>query len=253
MKIDLKDITFTIPFKKDTDERLENITTIIKYLQKYFDTNIIVAEQDDTRKLPNIDGIEYVFFPTTNYIMLRTTLLNKMCKMVRTPFVANYDTDVLFNVNQYVEAISALRANAVDAVFPYNGRFMNYIGQERSKIITNLSLDGILESHGHLNHPNSVGGALFWNKQRFIEGGMENENFKSWGFEDNERMIRFGKLGYRIARVNGILYHLNHPVSQNSSNTQHKAYNDNQIECNKVASMSVEQLKQYIKSWNWTK
>lgn len=253
MKIDLKDVTFTIPFKKDSDERLENILTIIKYLQKYFDTNIIVAEQDDVRKFPTVDGIEYVFFPATNYLMLRTTLLNKMCKMTKTPYIANYDTDVIFTVDQYVQAVNGLRSNVVDGVFPYAGRFMNYIGAERQRIISTLSLDGITEANGHLNHPNSVGGALIWNKQKFIEGGMENENFKSWGFEDNERMVRFTRLGYRIGRVAGILYHLNHPVSQNSSNTQHKAYNDNQIECNKVASMGIEQLKQYVKSWNWTK
>ena len=28
----------------------------------------------------------------------------------------------------------------------------------------------------------------------YIEGGMENENFKSWGLEDAERLYRFTTL-----------------------------------------------------------
>jgi hypothetical protein len=253
MKINLKDVTFNIPFKKDSDERLENIITIIRYIQKYFDTNIIVCEQDETRNFPEMEGVKYFFLPASNYILLRTAMLNKMCKLSNTPFIANYDTDVVFPVNQYVSAMEALKQNLVDGIFPYNGRFMNYIGQERRTIIDTLSLENMTEAQGHLNHPSSVGGAIFWNKQKFIEGGMENENFKAWGFEDNERVTRFTKLGYRIGRVDGILFHLNHPTSQNSSNTNHQAYIDNQIECNKVASMTVPMLRQYVNSWPWTK
>lgn len=250
---DMKDITFTIPFKKDSDERLENLLTIIKYIKKYFDTNIMVCEQDDTRKFPEVDGIQYVFIPAGNYVLLRTHLLNKMARMAQTPFIANYDTDVIFRPEQYSQAIQILRENKADGVFPYDGRFFNFIHDIRKAIMDRLDVSEITDGHGHINHPNSVGGALFWNKQKFIEGGMENENFKSWGYEDNERMSRFSKLGYRIARIPGILYHLNHPTSPNSSNTQHKAYQENQWEFYKVANMSKEQLRAYVNSWPWVR
>lgn len=251
--IDMMDLTFTIPFKKDSDERLENILTIIKYLKKYFNTNILVCEQDDTRKFPQVDGIRYEFIQSANYIMLRTQLLNKMVKMANTPFIANYDTDVIFTPEQYILALNILRDNTSDGVFPYDGRFFNFINEFRRSIIDRLDISGLTDIHGHLNHPQSVGGAIFWNKQKFIEGGMENENFKSWGFEDTERACRFTKLGYRIARVSGILYHLNHPVSSNSSNTRHNEYNMNQQEYYKVHNMNKIQLREYVNTWEWVR
>lgn len=250
---DIRDITFTIPFRKDSDERLENLLTVIKYLKKYFDTNILVCEQDDSRKFPEVDGVEYEFIPTGDYKLLRTQLLNKMARMAKTPYIANYDTDVILKPEQYVDSVRALRENIYDGVFPYDGRFFNFITDIRRAIIDRLDVSEITDGHGHINHPNSVGGALFWNKQKFIEGGMENENFKSWGWEDTERACRFAKLGYRLGRVQGILYHLNHPTSQNSSNTNHAPYQENQAEYYKVARMSKQELQAYVNSWTWNK
>jgi hypothetical protein len=106
---------------------------------------------------------------------------------------------------------------------------------------------------GGCYNPNSVGGAIFYNKNKFIEYGMENENFISWGFEDIERGFRANMLGLKIARVAGILYHLNHPTSDNSSNVRHKAYIDNNRELNRVQSMNKFELQQYIKTWTWTR
>lgn len=73
------------------------------------------------------------------------------------------------------------------------------------------------------------------------------------GFEDNCRIFRANVLGLRIARVAGLLYHLNHPISDNSSNIRHKAYIDNNRELNQVQSMNQFQLQQYIRTWSWTK
>lgn len=247
------DLTFTIPFKKDSDERLENIVTIIKYLKKYFHTNIMVYEQDSVRNFPNIPDVNYEFIQSENILLPRTHILNKMAKMTTTTYIANYDTDVLMCPDQYKIAISLLRENKTDGVFPYDGRFFNFINDNRKKIIDSLDVTGLNEKDGHLNHPNSVGGAIFWNKQKFIEGGMENQNFISWGWEDTERANRFLKLGFRMCRVNGILYHLNHPTSINSSNTSHTAYNENYKEYCKVASMNPAQLREYIKSWGWVR
>ena len=253
MKIDLKDITFTIPFKKDTDQRLENLLTIINYLKKYFITNIMVWEQDSERKFPEIEDVKYNFIKTSDYILLRTKMLNDMCKKSSTPFIANYDTDVILPIQQYVNAISLLRKKQADAVFPYGGGFYNFIGENRKFIIDNVSIGSLTEHNGHLNHPQSVGGVLLWNKQKYIEGGMENENFKSWGYEDNERVIRFTKLGYNIVRIPGILYHLDHPTSVNSSNTHHQAYYENQQEFMKINNMHPSLLRSYVNSWPWTK
>ena len=41
----MKDLTFTIPFRYDSEDRLRNLRTIIAYINKHFDTNIHVMEE----------------------------------------------------------------------------------------------------------------------------------------------------------------------------------------------------------------
>lgn len=251
--IDLKDITFTIPFRYDSEDRIRNLRTVIAYLNKYFETNIHVMEESHERRFTDTGKFQYTFIQTNDPFMHRTRCLNLMAKQATTPFIANYDTDALLPTRQYIESVFLLRNNAYDMIFPYGGKFINYIPPVLDKIVNNLSLDGVEEHHGHMIHPNSVGGAIFWNKQKFIECGMENENFKSWGFEDNERIVRFTRLGLRIWRVPGMLYHMNHPPSMNSANTSTDQYQRNQTEFNKVNGMDAGMIRNYMKSWHWLK
>jgi predicted glycosyltransferase involved in capsule biosynthesis len=251
--IDLTDVTFNIPFKLDTPERLRNINIIINYINKHFKTNIIVCENDNEQKFKEVGNFNYMFIPRGDYLMHRTHCLNVLAKKSNTPIIVNYDTDVLFPVAQYVQAVKVIRENKYDMVYPYDGRFIDLIEPHISNIKNNLSIDNITPSSGNLIHPRSVGGAIFWNKQKFIEGGMENERFISWGWEDDERLKRFGTLGYRISRIEGALYHLSHPRSANSANTEHDAYRNNEAEFHRISSLSKDALKQQVSTWEWAK
>lgn len=253
MKIDLKDVTFTIPFRYDSPERLRNINAVVDYLDHYFHTNISVLEESKEQKFVPSSKCTYEWIQTDNPLMHRTKCLNIMAKKSTTPFVVNYDTDVFLPIKQYVVATELLRQNQFDMIYPYQGKFTDIMEPFISKIIKENSVVGITENHGNCVHPNSVGGALFWNKTKFVECGMENEHFISWGWEDTARPLIASKLGLRICRLNGPLFHLNHPTSQNSSNTKHQAYFDNQAEYNKLAGMNKQQLIDYIKTWEWLK
>jgi hypothetical protein len=57
----------------------------------------------------------------------------------------------------------------------------------------------------------SVGGAFIVNKQRYLKGGGENENFYGWGPEDAERLKRMEILEEPTQRIEGPLFHLHHP------------------------------------------
>jgi predicted glycosyltransferase involved in capsule biosynthesis len=183
--------------------------------------------------------------------MRRTFLLNEMAKDSNTPIIVNYDADVLLKLEQYKDSVEAIRQNKVDMIYPYNGRFMDIFGPVLDTVMNTLSVETLQEKDGNCIHPNSLGGAIFWNKQKFIEAGMENENFVSWGYEDNERLVRSQKLGYRVGRIDGPCWHMHHASSTNSANTSHKAYFDNQQEFQKVSNMTPVQLKDYVKTWGW--
>ncbi len=249
---DLSNVTFLIPYRCDSPDRLRNLKACVAYLNANFKTNIIVMEESPERTFYD-QGSTYVFNKTDNPLMHRTRMLNDMCKMSTTPIITLMDTDVFMLPHQLWDAQQLIRSNQADMVYPYSGRFVNFIEPYISRIIQTNSLEGITEAQGHLIHPNSLGGCIMFNKAKFIEGGMENQNHVSWGWEDNCRLHRFGTLGYRIMRIPGIIYHLNHASSVNSANTSHDAYHNNHKEYLKVASMNKEQLLHYVSTWNWLK
>jgi len=249
--IDLSHVTFNIPVRIDTQHRLENVSLIVDYLNHHFKTNIIVCEEDKEKKLEHLSSkCIYHYIKSDNAHFHRTRILNMMARMSPTPIIVNYDTDVLFKVSEYVNAANVINTNYGDVCFPYNGQFFDVPRSFYSTINQTKSLDCVNLSSCGLLSPSSVGGAIFWNKNKFIEIGMENENFKSWGFEDNERIARCRKLGLRIIRTPDVLYHMAHDKSINSGPHSH-FYWDNKNECVKVESMSTEDLKSYIKTWSW--
>lgn len=254
--IDVKDMTFTLPIRIDTQERKRNLVTTIKYLNKHFDTVIRVYEESEVAEVGPLiveHGLKciYKFIPTSSPFMCRTKLLNLMARDSTTPYIANYDVDVLLKPSQIMTAMSALRQNDIKMIYPYNGQFIDLFGHTLNNVIENLTIEQLQPIHGNLLHPNSLGGAVFWNKNTFFDIGLENENFVSWGYEDNERFVRASKLGVKIARAEGCLFHMHHPPSANSANMSHQPYFENQREFEKISRMSPEQLRVYVESWSW--
>jgi hypothetical protein len=78
---------------------------------------------------------------------------------------------------------------------------------------------------------------------------MDNENMKAWGYDDDERVTRFRKLGFNISRVDGTLYHINHGRTENS--TQSNQTFTNMTELKRISSMGRGDLIKEIKKWPW--
>lgn len=253
MKKDLNDLTFCIPVRIDSKDRAENLELIIDYLRFHFETKIIVYEDDDYSKLENtliVSGVnDFIFNENKSGKFHRTKILNECYKRANTKFVANYDTDVLFTPDAYVAAVKRLRDGLCDFIFPYDGRFREVHRDKISKIRENMDVDWIKFEETSYIHDSSVGGAIFCNKESYRKSGYENENFVQWGFEDNERIQRWSKLGMRIERTSNWLIHLEHYRSSNSS-PHNDSYLNNQMEYMKVCGMDREDLVRYINSWN---
>jgi predicted glycosyltransferase involved in capsule biosynthesis len=248
--IDFRDVTFIIPIRFDSEDRKRNFKITINFLEKNFDTNIIVMESDKDSSEDFIKSVSekltYVFEKNDDHLFHRTKMLNIMTKMSKTNIVVNYDVDVLFKPEQYLASRNALRHN-FDFAFPYSGKFYD-IPPRYFDIILNNEFDSINLNTCTLFNVNSLGGAIFFKKDSYSKIGLENEKFISWGHEDWERVVRIEKMGYQIFRVDGILYHLTHHRTHNSSGSN-PMYGNNANEYEKIVSMNNEQLSDYIKTW----
>jgi len=255
-KLDLSDLTFIIPVSLDSKERGENIELIIDYLQYNFNTNIIVGESDHKgKKLEHLKKkVKYIYFDY-NYktqFFHRTRMLNDMTKMCTTPFVANYDCDVFLYISDYMDSVNMLRNEVCDFIYPYNSHFSLTPRTQIALIKKFMDISKIeFKLCKHIRQ-SSKGGALFFNKEKFIEAGMENEKFRSWGPEDVERYDRFVKLGYNVQVLTSghDLFHIEHPRGTDS-NRSNIYFSNNNAEYIKIGKMTKIQLLNYIKTWSW--
>lgn len=250
-RIDLRDVTFTIPVSYDHSDRKENLELCLAFLLTHFDTNIVVGEQGGKHFEYLKQYCQYRHFEGMQNFH-RTKMLNDMARDATTPFIANYDCDVLFAPMQILEAVHRLR-NGCDVVYPYDGQFARVDRNEYHKLSQNIDI-GTLSGKKltGLGKFDSVGGAVFFNRESFFEGGGENEGFVSFGPEDSERFFRFSHLGYKVERVPGALYHVNHFVGENSS-SRNKFFNANHALWDKIKQMSKAQLQKHVLGWAWTK
>ena len=250
--IDFKDVTFIVPIRFDSEDRRNNFKTSMNYLLRNFDTNIIVLDSDKESNEEFVksvsEKIKYVFEKNGEKLFHRTRLLNDMTKMAETEIIVNYDVDVIFPIEQYIESKKKIEEGCT-MCFPYAGKFYD-VPKKFFDLVNNDNLSEIPLGQCTLFNPNSVGGALFFHKDRYGEIGWENENFVSWGHEDWERIVRLEKMGYQMCRINGVLYHLTHSRTHNS-NDKNPFFKFNGQEFNKVKNMNKEELYNYIKNWNW--
>jgi hypothetical protein len=251
-RIDLTNVTFAIPVRLDSKDRENNLNLTVDYLNYHFKTNIIVCEESETPHLRYMNNkCEYMHYSTDLKYTHRTRTLNLIVKRAKTSIVSIWDTDALVPVNQIVASCQALFEKRFDIIYPYNGIFVDLAQSLHQQLVDKeYDLKMLPKSSFQPNHGNSVGGAIFFQRKVFLEGGMMNEYFKSYGWEDNELIERFYKLGYKIGRVEGVFIHLHHCRGENSS-IKNIFAKDNQQELRKVKKMNREQLEQYVKTFNW--
>jgi hypothetical protein len=258
-KINLKKCTFIIPVRFDSNDRIENVKLCTKYINHYYDTNIIIYESDKKsvfKENINLENISYIFNETENELFYKTKCINDAVKSINTEYFCIYDADILLPINQINETIKLLN-EGYETVYPYDGRFLNVPRFYYTNLINNLNTDVINQSACKLGlgmpeltpDRQSFGGCVFFNTESFKKYGMANEKMVSYGPEDCEIAFRF-KLLSKFSRINGPLFHIDH-VRFLNSNEDHKMVENNHHEFRKILRMNKEELTEYVKTWNW--
>ena len=258
MKIDLSEATFIVPIRIESQDRLRNVITTTAFLLENFDTNIIIKEVDresvfERDALPILKdildmeiNINHIFEKSDEPLFHRQKVINEMVVESKTKVVVNYDCDVILPLDSYHEAYSCIVFNTHDVIYPYGQGMYQMQVKATDEIVSNFLETGdfnYLNEHSNL-HTSDFGWVQFFNRQVYIDGGLENENFKAYAPEDKERFYRFTTMGYNVGRINDYVYHLEHARGQNSWFTN-PHMNENMSEWEKIQTMNKEQLVDY--------
>ena len=258
---DLSDATFIMPLRIESSDRLRNVVLSLAYLLSNFKTNVIIEEVDKESKFQrhaasqveslgiDMSAITLLFEENDDPIFHRTRILNDMLMESDTTVVVNYDCDVVFPVSSYLDAYKMICEDGYDLVYPYGQGHWQMKVPVNQKLIDKFVISGFQED-AFANHPDNevstsdYGWAQFFKRQSYIDGGMENENFISYGYEDNERPERFTKMGYKVGRVDGTIYHMEHARTMNSWFTNPHIQNNKDL-YEKLSGMNDEELMTY--------
>ncbi len=252
-KIDFRDLTFLVPVRLDSIIRLENLLVSIDSISKTFDTNIYVLESSSYKNgileqiLPS--NVEYVFVEDKDPIFYRTYYLNYMARIVHTDYLAIWDADVIIDDRQQIEAVDALRNCHYDVAFPYDGHFYDTSEIIREVYLTTKDVAVLFDNIGKMSLPyghHTNGGAIFLNRESYVNAGMENENFYGWTPEDVERFVRWKNLGYKIFRSEGPLFHLTHPRDINGRYNSILQKRNGFYSLQEMAACSAVEIKKMI-------
>lgn len=253
---DIKDVTFLIPVRLDTIERLENLMMAVEYLSMHFNTNFQLLEADGynnnllVQLLPKHVHISFV--EDYDPVFHRTHYINRMVQNCSTPFMAIWDTDVIVPAEQVTESVLWLRKGKADFVRPYENKFLNTSMILRELYFRTKDIRVLQNNQGKMKPlypPQPVGGGFFADRERYMEAGMENEKFYGWGIEDGERVNRWRILGYNYRNTQGVMYHLSHPRGKNSQFHSLQEIDIKNGELFKIASMSRDELRKEIAGW----
>lgn len=251
-KLDLNDVSFLMAVRIDSMERYRNLLLSIKYLCRYTNCHILILEADAEPKISShlLQGnVEYHFVKDDNDCFHRTHYNNCLAGLAKTAYVCVYDIDVIVPLLQLAQTVELLR-QGYSYVLPYDGSLIWADEKQKEAFVVDLDCQVLGNA---VDWDYVCGGAIFMNRQDFIHAGMSNEHITSWGQDDTELKKRIEILGYPMAEVKGVIFHLPHPRGENS--TYRDADNRKMLteEYLKVAAMGKVELLQYIETWDWAK
>lgn len=214
-------LSFVIPVRIDSQERLQNLTAVASWLEQT-QCALYILEADATQQIPqelcNRASINYTFVKDENPCFHRTKYINSLLSMANTELVAVWDADIIVPLENIVSAVNQNMEYKETITYPYARKCIWLSASESDDFCNSNELSTIENTKCSpiIGRP-FCGGAFIVNTERYLSIGGENEKFTGWGPEDAERMRRCRILGHKANWIDiSLAYHLAHPIKNNS-------------------------------------
>jgi hypothetical protein len=227
----MDNITYILPTRIESNDRLKNIITSVTYLLTQFPKAKVIVKEVDKQSvfaehaIPYIEryastvNLRHIFEQNDEDIFHKTRYLNDLIMEADTEIVASHDVDVIYPVESHQTAYTMIKSGEYDVVYPYGCGIYQYQVDYPIEVF-----EQFLENKFDLNiiaprcrtEASTIGWTQFYNRAKVIEGYMWNEAFLSWGAEDCEFYFRFNSLGYKVGRVDSNIFHFEHARTHNS-------------------------------------
>jgi len=209
----------------------------------------------EIKKYVDTERLTHLYEESDEPLFCKSRVLNDLIAASNTKVVANYDVDCILPVSSYRQAYELIINDQADVVYPYQCGIYQWCADFNMEIYEEFVRSSrgtdVLDRRKRLSN-STIGWCQFVNRQKYINSYMMNENFVSWGCEDDEFYYRMNVLGNRIARIDNYVYHLEHSRTHNSwfSNPN---FNNNWQLWNTIKTFDKDQLVEYYKNQDYLK
>lgn len=263
------DLTYIMPVRIESADRLRNVITSVTYLLKTLpDAKVIVKEVDKEsvfaeQALPVIEkyvdktkaNLLHVFEKSESDLFHKTRILNDLIEMAPTSIICSHDVDVVYPLKSHIMAYEVIKKGQCDVVYPYGCGVYQYQVTYPQNIYERFLASEfdirIFENHMR-TESSTIGWTQFYRRKTVIQSGWWNENFLSWGAEDCEFYYRMNALGNKVSRVEGPIWHLEHGRTHNSHYHNPKFMENHQLWQN-IRTWDKDQLLKYYRSQAYVK
>ncbi len=263
----MKDITYILPTRIDSDDRLRNTITSVTYLIKNFpEAKILVKEVDKQsifkqNVLPKINtlvevkNLTHIFEKSTDAFFHKTRILNDLILEADTEVVASHDVDVVYPLENHQSAYYSIINGVSDIVYPYGCGVYQFKVNSFSVVFENfLKSDfnfDVIQPYSKCDQ-STINWSQFYNRKKVIEGYMWNENFLNSNVANREFYYRFNRLGYSVNRYDGVIWHFEHD-KVNSQNLEYEKMKENNDLWQWIREQDSNNLDRYYKNQEYLK
>lgn len=204
----MKDISFIIPIRVDTEDRIDNCLVILRFIKMHFpESEVLLMEQDAATKT---DRILEVFPFVRRHFELnpgrfsKSAAVNSGVSLSSRMLICMCDTDILLHPEAIRRAAQFLRKNSGRVVIPHNKIFLDVSGALKDEISISLDMDKYGKVLRFSDAPvrddlilrENNGGIFMAGKEVLQLVGGLNKKMISYGWEDAEFTRRVDKLGF---------------------------------------------------------
>jgi GT2 family glycosyltransferase len=253
----LHDLSFVIPLRVDSDDRVRNLRVALRYLDRFFpDSEVIVVESSPSPQTTEVcvghPRVRFRFDENPGRFSKGTVANIGILEATRR-FVAVYDADVLLDPRAIELATRVMRTGLVRAILPFNSVFADVDGDLASAIASTLDVGVVGRVKNARRAPPLSGlhvrvvkgGIILADRDVLrLEGGF-NKKMVSYDWQDVEVIHRLTKLGYRVFQLRRFsCVHLDHDRGPDSMPNEYSAAN--KAEFSRVIAMSRRALERYV-------
>jgi len=243
LKYNLFGVSFILHYRKDSEDREQNLKRVLKYLRDNFIAEIVViSDERCSHTAPDLKWVkkyaDQILICINDDEFRKAYCYNQAADKVKGDILCFWDVDVIVDPKFVWESYLKLDRGECDHIYPFNGTFID-VNKEMFSELLDQKFDLLNElyrqKHEWLEFASgeSPGGCNMITYEAFEKIGGYDERFIGWGFEDTDFMQRSKRVNSvsRIMDDDAICWHMHHDQAIRTENPRYmrnlQIYNEN--------------------------